>query len=230
MTHSEQLGELATALALAQSLIEGAKKDSDNPFFKSHYADLASIWDACRKQLTGAGLAVVQMPFTDGTNIGVQTILLHASGQWIESSVSAAAKDLGPQAVGSVITYLRRYALAAVAGVPQIDDDAEAATDHAPMPSQPTTTKTAEVVGGLRVTGVTEKAGTSKQGKPYIAYTIMFSDGRKASTFDVTLKDAATSFWKNTTPCEAVLTEKNGYLNLMELNIVRDLADLNLGF
>jgi hypothetical protein len=230
MTHSEQLGELATALALAQSLIEGAKKDSDNPFFKSHYADLASIWDACRKQLTGAGLAVVQMPFTDGTNIGVQTILLHASGQWIESSVSAAAKDLGPQAVGSVITYLRRYALAAVAGVPQIDDDAEAATDHAPMPSQPTTTKTAEVVGGLRVTGVTEKAGTNKQGKPYIAYTITFSDGRKASTFDVTLKDAATSFWKNTTPCEAVLTEKNGYLNLMELNIVRELADPNLGF
>lgn len=149
LTHSEQLDQLGTALAKAQAEIVGAKKDSANPFFKSDYADLASVWTACRKPLTANGLSVVQMPIMEAGAVGVSTLLLHASGQWIASTLHANPKDLGPQAVGSVITYLRRYALAAMAGVSQIDDDANAAEGHqkpaattraaAPAPPPPAT-------------------------------------------------------------------------------------------
>ena len=62
MIHSEQINELGAALAKAQGLIEGAKKDSANPFFKSKYADLASVWEACRKHLSDNGLSVTQCP------------------------------------------------------------------------------------------------------------------------------------------------------------------------
>jgi len=59
-TQSDQISELTTALAAAQGLIEGALKDSSNPFFKSSYADLASVWDAIRKPLSDNGLSVMQ--------------------------------------------------------------------------------------------------------------------------------------------------------------------------
>lgn len=128
MRHSEQINEIAAALAKAQGLIKGAKKDSDNPFFKSKYADLAAVSDACRSQLSNAGIAVVQSPsVTEDGRVSVETMLVHASGQWMSETLSVKPKDDGPQALGSVITYLRRYALAAFAGVAPEDDDAEAA-------------------------------------------------------------------------------------------------------
>lgn len=135
LSHSPELGELAAALAKAQAAIKGAVKDSDNPFFKSKYADLASVWDACRKQLTDNELAVVQAPVMNGS-LGVTTMLLHSSGQWIAAHLSAMPKDQGPQAIGSVISYLRRYSLAAFAGVPQIDDDAEGAEGRHEAPGK----------------------------------------------------------------------------------------------
>ena len=137
LEHSPDLGELAAALAAAQAQIEGAKKDSANPFFKSTYADLASVWAACRKPLTDHGLAVLQAPVGIGT---VTTMLLHKSGQWVKATCSADPKDHGPQSIGSVLTYLRRYALSGFAGVPQIDDDGNAGQKanghHAPPPAR----------------------------------------------------------------------------------------------
>lgn len=135
MNQSEQINELATALAKAQAQITGALKDSSNPFFKSKYADLASCWDACRKQLTENGLSVVQTTEVLGPANGdmgnwitvVRTTLAHSSGQWISGVTPVKVKDDGPQAQGSGITYARRYALAAIVGLAQIDDDAEAA-------------------------------------------------------------------------------------------------------
>lgn len=124
---SEAINELALALAKAQADITGALKDSSNPFFKSKYADLASCWDACRKQLSANGLSVVQTTdWVDGTVL-VRTMLMHASGQWVAGILPVKTKDDGPQAQGSGITYARRYALAAIVGLAQIDDDAEAA-------------------------------------------------------------------------------------------------------
>lgn len=127
MTMTENIADLAAALAKAQSAIKGAAKDKANPYFKSRYADLASVWDACRKALTDNGLSVVQLPALSDAGVSVTTILMHASGQYIESELSSPVKEIAPQPIGSVITYLRRYALAAIAGVaPDDDDDAEA--------------------------------------------------------------------------------------------------------
>ena len=87
--------------------------------------DLAA---ACMDALNDQGVAVVQAPSTlpDGA-VAVETMLLHKSGQWMSETVTGKPKDDGPQALGSVITYLRRYSLAAFAGVAPEDDDAEAA-------------------------------------------------------------------------------------------------------
>jgi hypothetical protein len=127
MSHSDNINELASALAKAQGQITGALKDSSNPFFKSKYADLASCWDACRKQLTENGLAVIQTTDIVQETVVVVTTLTHSSGQWMRGILPVKAKDDGPQAQGSGITYARRYALAAIVGLAQIDDDAEAA-------------------------------------------------------------------------------------------------------
>lgn len=123
---SPSIGNLAKALALAQGAIRGATKDSKNPHYGSDYADLASVWEACRAALAGNGLAVVQTPSTNGKTVSVTTYLLHLSGEWMRGICAADARDGGPQAVGSVITYLRRYSLAAMVGVAPADDDAEA--------------------------------------------------------------------------------------------------------
>lgn len=124
---SENIAELATALSRAQGKITGALKDSSNPFFKTKYADLASVWDACREQLSANGLAVVQTLSNDAENIVVITTLTHSSGQWMRGRLAVKPVKSDPQGIGSAITYARRYALAAIVGVAQIDDDAEAA-------------------------------------------------------------------------------------------------------
>jgi hypothetical protein len=128
MNTSENINELATALAKAQGEITGALKDSANPFFKSKYADLASCWDACRSALSKNGLAVTQFPTTQDGHTYLVTSLLHTSGQWMRSSLSVNPKDDTPQAMGSALTYARRYALTAVVGVAQVDDDGNAAS------------------------------------------------------------------------------------------------------
>lgn len=156
MTTSEQINEIAAALAKAQGEMGGAMKDSANPFFKSKYADLSSVWDACRVPLTKHGLSVIQFPKTEysGTPepyewtskmgekrygvrvvciVSVLTRITHASGQWMEDAVSTMLPTGDPQSVGSAITYLRRYALQSVAGVAPEDDDGEAAQGRGPQ-------------------------------------------------------------------------------------------------
>ena len=129
MQQSESLNELATALAKAQGEITGALKESANPFFKSRYADLASCWDACRLALSNNGLAVVQAPSTsENGHLVLATSLLHSSGQWMRSELSVTPKDDSPQAFGSALTYARRYALTAMVGIAQVDDDGNAAS------------------------------------------------------------------------------------------------------
>lgn len=126
---SQDIGELAAALAIAQGEITGALKDSANPFFKSKYADLASVWDACRTSLSKNGLAVVQVASTSETGAAViTTTLAHKSGQWIRGSISLMPVKADPQGMGSALTYARRYALAAMVGVAQVDDDANSAS------------------------------------------------------------------------------------------------------
>ncbi len=121
---SEHINELTNALAIAQAEIKNPTKDSANPFFKSKYADLATIWDAVRQPLTKQGLAFMQLPSSDGPKVMVTGILSHKSGQFIESTLTMTAKDSTPQAIGSALTYARRYQLSAMCGVaPQDEDD-----------------------------------------------------------------------------------------------------------
>jgi len=125
---SSDITALAVALAKAQAQVKGAQKTEDNPFFKSKYADLASVWEACREPLTTNGLSVVQLPgYSEGV-VTVDTMLIHVSGQWIRGTAGTKVSKDDPQGVGSAITYLRRYALAAVAGVAPEDDDGNAAS------------------------------------------------------------------------------------------------------
>ena len=143
MTHqSESIAKLATALSIVQGKLTHAKKDSANPFFKSKYADLESVWDACRDLLAANGLSIMQFPgeFIDGT-MSLTTIIAHNSGEFIEEQMSVPVTKPGAQGAGSCLTYMRRYALAAVVGVVQADDDANAAVQSKSSNSMKTIAK-----------------------------------------------------------------------------------------
>lgn len=131
MRTSEAINELATAMAAAQAIMKGAAKDAENPHFRSRYADLASVWDACRAALTANGLSVVQaprgVPAEGGWIVEVETILLHKSGQWMADTLTVPVGKPDAQGLGSAITYARRYSLAAFVGVAPEDDDGNAA-------------------------------------------------------------------------------------------------------
>jgi len=125
---STAINELAAALSKAQAKIEGAVKDSTNPFFKSKYADLQSVVDAIRAPFAENNLAVTQTTdFDKECGICIITTLMHSSGQWIRGALPIMAIKQDPQGTGSAISYARRYALAAIAGVYQCDDDSESA-------------------------------------------------------------------------------------------------------
>jgi hypothetical protein len=130
--HSPDISKLGEAFAKVQGKVEGATKNSANPFFKSDYADLAAVYGVCRKELSEEKVAVFQFPSVEGRKVSVTTQVVHA-GQWIRGVVSCMAKDDGPQAVGAAITYLRRYALLSIVGIETVDDDGEAAQDRTPM-------------------------------------------------------------------------------------------------
>jgi len=126
-TQSENIGDLAAALAKAQAEVGTVHKDSANPYFKSSYASLAAVWEATRPILSKHGLSIVQLPSHDEAGYYVETMLMHGSGQWIKSrTYMKPAKD-DPQGIGSLISYARRYALQAVTMVCPDDDDGEAA-------------------------------------------------------------------------------------------------------
>lgn len=135
MHQSESIGALGAALSKAQAIMEGAKVDASNPFFKSKYADLSSVWRACQGPLTENGLSITQTMDYDGERIMLITTLIHSSGEWMKGKLPVMASKLDSQAVGSAITYARRYALAAMVGICPYDDDAESAMKESRKPS-----------------------------------------------------------------------------------------------
>ena len=129
MNTSEQINEIAAALAKAQGAIQDAAKGGQNRHLGTKYATLTSIWDACRKELSGNSIAVVQAPSTgDDGSVVLTTRVIHSSGQWLESSMACRPAKFDAQSIGSVTTYLKKYMLAAMVGVaPDDDDDGESA-------------------------------------------------------------------------------------------------------
>ena len=125
MLQSENLNELFTALSKAQGQFSAAVKDAKNPFFKSNYADLNSVFDAFRVPLAANGLCVSQLvSIIDGNNVLV-TMLGHSSGQWIKSHSPIITTKNDAQGFGAGVTYMRRYALVSMLGISQEDDDGE---------------------------------------------------------------------------------------------------------
>lgn len=125
---SESVANLAAALSIAQGQIKTAPRDqtADTGKFKYSYATLDSIWDACRKPLSDNGLSVIQLPYTTDNGFCLETILAHSSGEWMSSTISLpieAGRMSALQAMGSAITYARRYALGAMVGVTVGEDD-----------------------------------------------------------------------------------------------------------
>lgn len=126
---SEARSKFYDALAKAQGEIDAAKRDSKNPFFKSKYADLASVREACRDQLSKHGIGILQFPDFDPEKklVVVETILTHSAGFEKSFRTRLPIGKHDAQGVGSAITYARRYAMMAAIGIAPDDDDGNAA-------------------------------------------------------------------------------------------------------
>ena len=141
MKQSDSIAELASALSKAQGQIKPAKMDKVNPFFKSNYASLGSVWDVCRKPLAENGLSIVQSPIAplgDLNAIGLTTRLFHESGEYLEDTMYITMEESknNAQAAGKIITYLRRYALSAMLGIVADEDTDANGEAKAPMPTE----------------------------------------------------------------------------------------------
>lgn len=127
MKTSESTKALSAAMSKAQANMTGATKSKENPFFKNQYADLTEVIAAVSKPFAENGLSFVQSPgFSDGM-VEVTTRIMHESGEWIEGVTALPPTKADAQGYGSAITYARRYGLQAMAGVPAVDDDGNAA-------------------------------------------------------------------------------------------------------
>ena len=153
MNKSESIAKLAVALCEVQKTELFALTSKKNPFFKSKYADLSSVWDAIRLPLTSNGLAITQTTVSDNTDgVTIETTLMHISGEYISGSLYIKPEKNTPQGFGSAFTYGRRYALMAIIGISPEDDDGERATarnrkDQREIPK--TTTNEPDVPSGV---------------------------------------------------------------------------------
>lgn len=143
---SSAIDKLAPALVAVQQATFGVEKNSNNPAFKSRYADLAATSAACRDALNANGFTVSQWPGEyDGKAMAMTTILLHTSGQWMRGTMTVPLGKQDAQGYGSALTYARRYSLQAVVGLSPEDDDGNAAVrpvqDTAPAKITPAQAK-----------------------------------------------------------------------------------------
>lgn len=138
---SPSIAALAAALVKAQGEMANVARNAENPHRNSRYADLAGVRDAVFPVLSRNGLAVLQLPCELDSEAALTTLLLHgSSGEWVETTIRLRPAKPDPQSVGSALTYARRYALMAVAGVAAAgeDDDGDAGSRHQQPTRQPT--------------------------------------------------------------------------------------------
>lgn len=156
--------ELFTAYAAAQGEVENASKSSNNPHFKSKYADLAEVLNTVRPVFAKHGLSIMQSTGFDGSLVSVTTLVAHKGGGLVYSTASCVPAKADAQGIGSATTYLRRYSLAAMAGVAQEDDDGNAAAHNGkPTPIKPEGQPTSgvwEAVDADTQAGLLKVAGT----------------------------------------------------------------------
>lgn len=150
MKMSDSITNLATALAKAQAEIRPAIYDSTNPHFRSKYASLTAVMEACREALSKNQIAVVQGAAVVDGAVAVTTLLLHASGEYISDELTMPFAQATPQQIGSSLSYCRRYSLASLVGITADDDDAEEA--------MPKTNSNSEFTKDVKVTPIKEQA------------------------------------------------------------------------
>lgn len=132
---SPSTAALDEALAKAQGEIETASKDKNNPAFRAKYADLTSVWEACRPALSKNGIALTQWPLSSADNrLHIITRIAH-KGEWMQARFSIPVDKANAHGVGSAITYAKRYTLSAALGVVADDDDDGNAAARAPARS-----------------------------------------------------------------------------------------------
>ena len=181
MNKSETIVNLSKALSQAQGEMPVIKFNSVNPFLKNHYADLGAIIAGTRPVLAKNGLAVTQLTFGEDGVVGVETILTHLSGEWISDRVSMQVGDergkSSAQVAGSIVTYLRRYALASILGV-YADEDGDG-NKPAPAELKAREEKKPVEAASISETVTIEDAcrTTTSQNKQYGSMTV---DGLKA--------------------------------------------------
>lgn len=132
MNKSDTIASLAAALNKAQAEMSGAKKSAKNPFFKSNYANLEEVINCVKEPFADNGLSFVQFPISGDGVAGVETIIMHESGEFISGEFMLKCSKNDPQGMGSAITYARRYGLQSACGVPSEDDDGNAASAKKP--------------------------------------------------------------------------------------------------
>jgi hypothetical protein len=139
---SEKNDLIAAAFVRAQGKMGVATRSSDNPFFRSKYANFGEVSEACKPALHDEGIGVIQSPGIpqDKNMIAVTTMFLHTSGQWMKDTFEIPCLKHDPQAGGSAVSYARRYALEAMSGINCQDDDGEKATRSKPSKKKAATT------------------------------------------------------------------------------------------
>lgn len=209
MTTSELINEICGPLAKAQGEFAPAVMDAVNPHFRSKFAPLRSIMASVRPALAKHGLAVVQAPSTANGCVTVTTRIVHDSGQWLEDALTLPLGERAtPQAVGSLITYIKRYALAAMLGVvAEEDDDGALAEEHAVKSPSTAIQQTVRAMTNPeanpghaikwqgRIEKVDAKPGTASNGRAYVRYAVTIN-GQLASTFDEKLAESAKALQK----------------------------------
>jgi len=132
MNKSDTIASLAAALNKAQAEMSGAKKSAKNPFFRSNYANLEEVINCVKEPFANNGLSFVQFPISGDGLAGVETIIMHESGEFIANEFMLKCAKNDPQGMGSAITYARRYGLQSAVGIPSEDDDGEGAMQRKP--------------------------------------------------------------------------------------------------
>ena len=169
MNKSESIQLLASALSKAQAEMPAIKFDSKNPFLKNDYASLGAIIAGARPVIAKHGLSVAQLTFGDDGVAGVETVLMHTSGEWISQSISMPIGEekvkSSAQVAGSIVTYLRRYSLASILGI-YSDEDGDG---NKPEPERKPTRAKPEAQANDDIMTI-ERASkvTNSEGTPYV--------------------------------------------------------------
>ena len=187
MRKSESISELSKALAKFQEEVKQPLKDKNNPFFKSKYVPLENVVEAITDVAPKNGLSFVQWALNDENGrVGVATMLMHESGEWIEfDAVHMKADKETAQGAGALITYLKRYSLSAVFGITsdQDDDGNGASGNKAPKSA------TQAEIGNLKKEIFAFSKLMTEQGKDVkpeqVEQTLNISDYTKLNSLDV---------------------------------------------